>query len=107
MRAGRLAAGEDEVDGLLEIAIRQVTYVGSVPVVDLPGIVRKRVESGHLFRSRRPQRVRQSLQVMLKDSIDRVDVVEDAEHQHGILARQPVEAPTDYLIKVATGPSLA
>ena len=65
-QARRLSAGEDEIDRLLEIAFRQVTHVGRVPVVDLCDTARKRLELRHFFRPRRLKRVWQSLQVMLK-----------------------------------------
>jgi hypothetical protein len=66
--ACRLSAGEDEINRLLEIVLRQTTHVRGVPGIDLCHPIRKRPELGHLFRPRRLKRVRQSLRVMLKDS---------------------------------------
>ena len=78
--ARRFSAGEDEIDRLLEIAFCQTIRIRRVPVVELSRTARKRFEFRHLLRSRRLKRVRQSLQVMLKDSIDHMYMVEDAEH---------------------------
>src|SRR5215813_9106760 len=103
--ARRLAAGEDEIDRLLEIAIRQAIHVGRVPVVDLSNTAGKRLELRHFFRPRRLKCVRQSPQVMLKDSVDHMYVVEDAEHDRGILVGQPAEILTNNIVETAIGPS--
>src|SRR5262249_11318682 len=89
--ARRLSAGEDEIDRLLEIALRQAIHVGRVPVVDLSNIAGKRLELWHPFRPRRCKCVRQTPQVMLKDSVDHMYMVEDAEHDRGVLLGQPAE----------------
>jgi hypothetical protein len=49
--------------------------------------------------------VGQSLQVMLKDSVDHMYMVEDAEHDRGVLVGQPVEIPADNIVEAAIGPS--
>lgn len=99
--ARRLSAREDEIDRLLEIALRETIHVRRVPVVDLARTARKRMELGHVLRSRRLKRVWQSLQVMLKDSVDHMDMVEDAEHDRCILTAQPVEIPADNIMEAA------
>jgi hypothetical protein len=76
--ARRLSAGEDEIDRLLKIALRQTAHVRRVPVVNLSHAVRERLELWNLLRPRRLKRGRRSLQVMLKDPVDDVDVIEDA-----------------------------
>ena len=50
--------------------------------------------------------MRQSLQVMVKDPVDRMNTVEDAQHDRGLLAGQPVETLTDHIVEAAIGPSL-
>jgi hypothetical protein len=104
--ARRLSAGEDEIDRLLKIVLRQATHIGRVPVVDFSRAVRERLEIGHLFRPRRPKRMRQSLQMVLKYPVHDMDMVEDAKHDEGILGEQLVEIPADRIIKATIGPSL-
>jgi hypothetical protein len=48
----------------------------------------------------------QSLQVMLKDSVDHMYMVEDAEHDRGIPVGQPVEILANHIVEAAIGPSL-
>jgi hypothetical protein len=48
----------------------------------------------------------QSPQVVLKNSVDRMHMVEDAKHDRGILGGQLVEIPASYFIEAAIGPSL-
>lgn len=100
-----LSAREDEIDELLEVVLRQATYIRGVPVAEFFRSVRKRPEFRHFFGSRRPERVRESQQVMLKDAVDHMDMVEDAKHDRGILAGQPVEILADDIEKAAIGPS--
>ena len=59
--ARRLAAGEDKIDGLLEITFRQIAHIRRIPVVDLSRALRQRLELRQLARPRRLKRVRQSL----------------------------------------------
>jgi hypothetical protein len=89
--ARRLSAGEDEIENLLEIVLRQTARVRCVPVVDLARTVRQRLQLRHRFRAPCGEIVRQSLKVMLKDPVDRVNMVEDAEHEEHVLLAQPVE----------------
>ena len=102
----RCSIGEDEIDRLFKFVLRQTVHVRCVPVVDFSRASRERREIWHFFRSRRPERVWQSLQVMLEDYIDRMDVVEDAKHDRGILFGQPVEIPANHIVQAAIGPSL-
>jgi hypothetical protein len=43
---------------------------------------------------------------MLENSVDRMNVVEDAEHDRGILMAQPAEILTQRIVKTAIGPTL-
>ena len=44
--------------------------------------------------------------MMLKDSIDHMDMVEDAQHDRSLLGGQAVEIPADHIVEAAIGPSL-
>lgn len=99
-----LAAGEGEIDGLFEVAVRQGIHLRRVPVVDLARTGSKRLKLRHRVGSRRPIGVRHSLQVVLKDPVDHMDMIEDTEHERGILLAQPVEIPVDHIVEAATGP---
>jgi hypothetical protein len=46
----------------------------------------------------------QSLQVMLKDSVDRMHMVKDAKHDRSILGGQPSKMLANCLIEAAIGP---
>lgn len=50
--------------------------------------------------------VRLPSQVMLKDPIDDIDVVENAEHDRGILFGKPVEILANHIVEAALGPLL-
>src|SRR5690242_16747652 len=43
---------------------------------------------------------------MLKDSVDHMHMVEDAEHDRGILVGQPIEILADHIVEATIGPSL-
>src|SRR6185437_246178 len=97
----RLPAGEDEIHVLLEIALRQTADVADIPVVDFSRTVRKVTELRDDLGSGRSECMRQSLEVMLKDSVDRVDVIEDAKREGCILAGQPVEVAAYDIVEAA------
>ena len=44
--------------------------------------------------------------MMLKDSVDHMDMVEDAQHERSLLGGQAVEIPADHIVEAAIGPSL-
>jgi len=41
----------------------------------------------------------------MQNDLDHMHVVEDAEHERGILIGQPVEIPADHIVEAAIGPS--
>jgi hypothetical protein len=67
--ARRFSAGESEFENLFEIIGGQTAYIGRVPVVDLFGAFRQRLEFRQRFGPRRLEGVRLPLQMMLKDSV--------------------------------------
>lgn len=104
--AGRRSVGEDKVHGRVEIVLWQVPHIGSVPVIDVLHAARERLEIRHFLGSRRMKSVRLPSQVMLKDPIDDIDVVENAEHDRGILFGKPVEILANHIVEAALGPLL-
>jgi len=44
--------------------------------------------------------------MVLKDLVDDMDMVEDAEHDRGFLGGQAVEIPADHIVEAAIGPAL-
>src|SRR5215831_1547524 len=104
--ARRLAAGEDEVDELFEIAFPQAVHVGRIPVVDLSNAARERPNIRHLLRPWRPERVRQSSKVLLEDPVDRMNVVQDPHRDGNLLAGETIVIPGDDIVEAAIGPSL-
>jgi len=100
-----LAASEDEIERLREVPLRQTVHVGRVPVVNLTSAICKLTECRQALGARRPTGMRQSLQVMLKNSIDDMNVIEDTQHDQSILAGQSVEVPADRFVEATIGPA--
>ena len=101
---GWTSVGEDEIDVFLKFMLRQIADVGSVPVVHFLHFARECLEIGHFFRARPTKRVRQPQQVMLKDLIDDMDVVEDTQEYRSVLRVQPLEMLGDDIIEASIGP---
>jgi hypothetical protein len=50
--------------------------------------------------------MRQSLQMVLEDAVDCVDMIEDAQHERRVFIAQLIELPAHGVIQAAVGPLL-